>query len=53
VRRVSYQGAWSVVDVTLGADPEVSATLLTSPDGAPAPGTALRLAVDDGWVIPA
>jgi iron(III) transport system ATP-binding protein len=53
VRRAAYQGGRVALDVELaGAPPDARLVLSVSPDRAPSPGQPVRLAVDDGWVLP-
>jgi iron(III) transport system ATP-binding protein len=51
-RRATYQGGRTLVELEVARAPEVRLTLSLPPETAPAPGTAVRVAVDDGWVLP-
>lgn len=53
VRRAIYQGGRTAVELEAAGAPEARFTLSVPPDAAPAPGAPARLAIDDGWVIPA
>jgi iron(III) transport system ATP-binding protein len=52
VTRVMYQGGRTIVEATPLADPDVALTLSLAPEAAHAPGSTIRLAIVDGWVIP-
>jgi iron(III) transport system ATP-binding protein len=52
VRRATYQGGRTAVELETGAPPGVRLQLLLPPVDAPPTGTSVRVAVDDGWVIP-
>ena len=53
VRRAVYQGGKTDVETVVAGTEDCRLVLARSPETPPAPGTPLRLAVDDGWVIPA
>lgn len=53
VRRATYQGGHTAVEVVVAGMPETRLTLVVPPEAALTPGTLVRLRVDDGWVIPA
>ena len=52
VVRSLYQGGRTVVDVTPADDPATTLNLSLQSNEAPASGTAIRLALIDGWVVP-
>lgn len=51
VRRATYKGATTEIEVAPASAPDV--TLLLNIAGDPAVGTEVRVAIRDGWVIPA
>ncbi|WP_210317159.1 ABC transporter ATP-binding protein [Oryzicola mucosus] len=53
VERVVYRGSHNQVDFHPDAMPELSLTLHAPLDRAVAPGHAISVRIDDGWVIPA
>jgi iron(III) transport system ATP-binding protein len=53
VRRTLYLGGRTAVELELRGTPDARLTLTVPPADAPAPGTALALALDDGWILPA
>ena len=53
VRRTLYLGGRTAVELELRGTSDTRLTLTVPPAEAPAPGTALTLALDDGWVLPA
>ncbi|MGH7319603.1 MAG: ABC transporter ATP-binding protein, partial [Candidatus Rokuibacteriota bacterium] len=52
VRRSIYHGGETTVELEAAVAPDTRLTLSLRPDLAPPPGAPVRLAVDDGWVIP-
>jgi iron(III) transport system ATP-binding protein len=52
VRRTRYLGERIAVDLAVAGSADADLTLALPPAAAPAPGSVIRLAVDDGWVIP-
>jgi len=52
VRRTRYLGERVAVDLEVAGATDTGLTLALAPAAAPAPGTVVHLAVDDGWVIP-
>ncbi|HSE96455.1 MAG TPA: ABC transporter ATP-binding protein [Methylomirabilota bacterium] len=53
VRRTRYLGERVAVDLEVAGTADTGLTLALPPATAPAPGTIIHLAIDDGWVIPA
>ena len=53
VRRATYKGGATSLEVVPDALPDASLPLLIGDGPVPEPGTPLRVSVRDGWVIPA
>jgi iron(III) transport system ATP-binding protein len=53
VRRAVYQGGRADVETVVAGAEDYRLDLVLPPEAPPAPGTPLRLAADDGWVVPA
>jgi iron(III) transport system ATP-binding protein len=53
VRRAVYQGGRMDVETVVDGTEDCRLTLPLPVESPPAPGTALRLAIADGWVVPA
>jgi len=52
-RRARYQGGEWLVELTIDGQDDCELQMLAKPGAVPAPGAAVRLRINDGWVIPA
>jgi hypothetical protein len=53
VRRAVYQGGRTLVELTTNGESATRFALTFPPETAPQPGALVRLAIQDGWVLPA
>jgi iron(III) transport system ATP-binding protein len=51
-RRARYQGGEWLVELTVDGQEDRQLQMLAKPGAVPEPGAAVRLRIDDGWVIP-
>ncbi|HEY0524984.1 MAG TPA: ABC transporter ATP-binding protein [Stellaceae bacterium] len=52
VRRATYQGGHIAVELSPEMHPDVPLLMHSDPGAAPEPGSPVRLAATDGWVVP-
>jgi iron(III) transport system ATP-binding protein len=52
-RRAFYQGGSYLVELIADAWPDITLLLVAFPGTVPAPGEAVRVSINDGWVVPA